>query len=602
VNAGANYTIPAQTYFKLTGAASDPNGDALTYNWEEFDLGTASPPNTDNGSRPIFRSFNATTSPSRYFPRLSDILNNVVPPTFGESLPTTTRTMNFRLTARDNRAGGGGVDYDTMSVSVIGTAGPFQVTAPNTAVTWQGFSSQTVTWNVANTSAAPVSCANVNILLSTDGGNTFPTVLAANTPNDGSQSIVVPNTATSNARIQVACATSIFFDVGNANFTIQSVTPTQRRRFDFDGDDKSDLLWRNVQTGSDVIWRINGTAYSGAISLPGASTSWQIVGEGDFNADNNADILWRNASSGNNAIWYITGSGLSRSATLPRVADTNWKVAGTADFNADGKTDILWRHASTGNNTIWLLDGATLLASGSLPRVGSLSWKIAGTGDFNGDGMTDILWRNTSNGSNTIWYVNGVNFSSTKGLPQVADQNWKIAGAGDVDGNGTTDIVWRHDTTGNNVVWRLNSAAVPSSAPLQRVSDVNWKIVRASDFNGDGKADIVWRHAGAGTNSIWLLDGTTLIGSGSLPQVADQNWRMIGTAETGTTAESERDSSRQPAPMQRGSALEPDSTTQPAAPTGQGPSATPQTGAPGAAPETSAPSAAPETSEPSAMP
>lgn len=226
-NAGADYTIPANTPFELTGSGNDVNGDSLTYNWEQYDLGSASPPNTDNGNRPIFRSFDSTTSTSRSFPRLANILNNST--TIGESMATTNRTMNFRLTVRDNRAGGGGYGSDTARVTTVNTAGPFQVTAPNTAVTWVGFSSQSVTWNVANTTAAPVNCSNVNILFSSNGGTSFSPVLS-NTPNDGSESITVPNVATTTGRIKVQCAGNVFFDIGNANFTVTAsnatVTPT----------------------------------------------------------------------------------------------------------------------------------------------------------------------------------------------------------------------------------------------------------------------------------------------------------------------------------------------------------------------------------------
>jgi hypothetical protein len=105
-------------------------------------------------------------------------------------------------------------------VTITDTSGPFVVTQPNSTVIWSGNSTQTVTWNVANTTAAPVSCANVEIDLSTDGGNTFPTVLLASTPNDGSEPVTVPNTPTSQARIQVACVGNIFFDISDANFTI----------------------------------------------------------------------------------------------------------------------------------------------------------------------------------------------------------------------------------------------------------------------------------------------------------------------------------------------------------------------------------------------
>jgi len=107
-----------------------------------------------------------------------------------------------------------------MVVTVNDTADPFAVTAPNTAVTWAGGSAQTITWSVNGTTAAPISCANVKISLSTDGGQTFPTVLAASTPNDGTEVVTIPNTATTTARIKVEAVGNIFFDISNANFTI----------------------------------------------------------------------------------------------------------------------------------------------------------------------------------------------------------------------------------------------------------------------------------------------------------------------------------------------------------------------------------------------
>ena len=218
VSAGLDYTVPMGTPFTLTATGSDPDGDALTYSWEELDLGNPSPPMTDDGTRPLFRSFPAVTNPSRTFPKLSDILNNTS--TIGERLPVTTRAMNFRVTARDNRAAGGGVNSDAMVLNVTSGAGPFVVTSPNTALTWSGGSSEVVTWNVANTSSAPVGCANVRISLSSDGGNTFPIDLAASTPNDGNQTITVPNIATTNARVKIAGVGNVFFDLSNANFTI----------------------------------------------------------------------------------------------------------------------------------------------------------------------------------------------------------------------------------------------------------------------------------------------------------------------------------------------------------------------------------------------
>jgi hypothetical protein len=113
------------------------------------------------------------------------------------------------------------VDYDEILFDVTNTAGPFLVITPNTSVTWQGNSVQTVTWDVANTSVAPVNATEVNILLSVDGGNTYPVTLAANTPNDGSEQVLIPNDPTAQARIKVEAAGYIFFDISNEDFTVE---------------------------------------------------------------------------------------------------------------------------------------------------------------------------------------------------------------------------------------------------------------------------------------------------------------------------------------------------------------------------------------------
>jgi hypothetical protein len=221
VNGGLDYNIPANTPFLLTASGSDPNGDALTYCWEPRDLGAAlTLAAGDNGTSPIIRSWNPTTSPSRMIPRLSNLLNNTL--AVGERLPTTTRTLRFTVSVRDNRSGGGGWNSDNVDVFVTNTGAAFAVTSPNTAVSWPGGSTQTVTWNVAGTTASPINCANVAIELSTDGGNTFPVTLLASTPNDGSETVTIPNTPTSLARVRVRAVGNIFFDISNANFTISA--------------------------------------------------------------------------------------------------------------------------------------------------------------------------------------------------------------------------------------------------------------------------------------------------------------------------------------------------------------------------------------------
>jgi hypothetical protein len=222
-NAGSDYTIPKGTPFMLTGAGTDANANPLTYCWEQMNSGTSSTtyPSATATSGPSFRSYVPSTSNKRYFPRMQTIKTGATTWQW-EAVPNVARTLNFRLTVRDNYAAGPANNSDDMIVTVNGTAGPFVVSAPNTAVSWAAGSTQTVTWSVAGTTANGVNAANVEILLSTDGGDTYPITILASTPNDGSQAITVPNNPGTLNRIMVKGANHIFFDISNTNFTITS--------------------------------------------------------------------------------------------------------------------------------------------------------------------------------------------------------------------------------------------------------------------------------------------------------------------------------------------------------------------------------------------
>lgn len=230
VNAGADITIPRDTPFKLSGTATDANtNDVLTYCWETFDFG-----GTDT-DRPLFRSVTPSTNKTRFFPKIGTVWAGATDR--WEALPTVDRQMTFRMTVRDNRSGGGAHNSDDMVVTVAGA--PFRVTSPNAAETWNGNSQQTITWD-AGGSTAPT----VNIVFSADGGNDYATgtafVLAAGTPNDGSQQVFIPNVDTTQGRIIVESASgSGFYDVCDQNLTviadntannpvIDSITPTSR--------------------------------------------------------------------------------------------------------------------------------------------------------------------------------------------------------------------------------------------------------------------------------------------------------------------------------------------------------------------------------------
>ncbi|MCS7035651.1 MAG: M12 family metallo-peptidase [Saprospiraceae bacterium] len=217
---GATFTIPRSTPFVLTAAGEDADGDALTYCWEQMNNQTASmPPQPGNAVGPMFRSLKPTPAPERYFPALPFILSNTTNP--WERLPAVGRTMRFRVTARDNHPGGGCTGLANVDITVAANSGPFAVLEPNTATTWYVGQTQTVRWDVARTDTAPVNCTEVLLLLSTDGGWTYPYVLAGPLPNTGEAAVEVPLLLSDSCRVRVQAVGNIFFDVSDQNFRIE---------------------------------------------------------------------------------------------------------------------------------------------------------------------------------------------------------------------------------------------------------------------------------------------------------------------------------------------------------------------------------------------
>lgn len=221
-NAGSDYTIPHSTPFCLTGAASDPEGLAsLTYSWEQIDAEVGSmPPSSGNTVGPMFRSLSPSDDPTRYFPNLSDLSNNSG--STWEVLAGVSRNYNFRFTVRDNHNGAGCTTEDDMAVAVDGNTGPFRITSPNSSVNWSALSTQIITWDVSGTDSPPVNASKVDIFLSTDGGLTYPNLLASGVNNDGSHAVIIPNVVTSNARIMIKGTDHIFFDISDENFSISN--------------------------------------------------------------------------------------------------------------------------------------------------------------------------------------------------------------------------------------------------------------------------------------------------------------------------------------------------------------------------------------------
>jgi hypothetical protein len=509
-----NYTIPRLTPFTLTVSATDGDaGDALTYSWEQYDLApSASGPlgtpantydvDTDGVERPLFRNYAPTTSPARNFPSLTYILNNSNQPPLtymgtsptgavcpagdecvtGENLPSIARTMNFRVAVRDNRAAGGGIADLGMTVTTVGGTGPFQITSQNTPVTVAGNSSQTITWNVAGTDANGINTANVKISLSTDGGQTFPTVISASTPNDGTESVTIPNTATTTARIKVEAVGNIFFDINDANFTITGVTVNTKRFFDFDGDGKTDVSIFRPGPNPAQWWYLRSSDFDNRAFGFGLATDRLVPA--DFTGDGKTDIAFWRETTGE---WYVLRSEDSSFYAVP--FGTAGDIPAPGDFDGDGKADTAVFRPSTATWFIQNSGGGTTIIPFGIAEDKPV------VADYDGDGKDDIaIYRPSVN----QWWLN----RSTDGVLAYAfgapgDKTVQ----GDYTGDGKADSAFFKPTTGEWFVLRsedLSFYAVPFG--------ISTDIPTPGDYDGDGRFDTaVFRPS----NNTWFINGST---------------------------------------------------------------------------------------------
>jgi glucose/arabinose dehydrogenase len=305
-----------------------------------------------------------------------------------------------------------------------------------------------------------------------------------------------------------------------------------RKRGDLNGDDRADVLWRNVATGENYAYLMNGTAIQGEGYLRTvAELTWTIVGVGDFDGNGTADILWRNINTGENYVYLMNGTMIVGEGYLRTVADQNWTVAGVGDFNGDGKDDVLWRNISSGENYLYPMNGLAILATeGYVRTVANQDWEVAGVGDLDGDGKSDILWRHRVSGENYLYPMLGRTIKPTEGyLRTVADLDWRVAGVGDFDGDGKDDIVWRNSSTGENYMYLMTGTAIAGEGYLRTAADQSWQIVQIGDFDLDGKADVLWRNSNTGENYLYPMDRIAIKATeGYLRTAADQDWQVVG--------------------------------------------------------------------------
>ncbi|WP_282084821.1 reprolysin-like metallopeptidase [Aquimarina algiphila] len=487
-NAGQNYTIPASTPFVLKGNGSDSNtGNSLTYCWEQMDSQPATmPPSATSTGGPAFRSLNPTSSPDRYMPAISTVIAGQTSSTW-EVVPSVSRTMNFRLTIRDNASGGGSTASDDTRITVTDAAGPFVVSTPNTNVSWASGSTQTVTWNVAGTTTNGVNAANVDILLSTDGGNTYPITLATAVTNDGSQSITVPNAVGTQNRIMVRGSGHIFYDISNANFEITpgSGGDTQAPTIP-DGLNTSnitqnsvDLNWNaatdnvgvtgyDIYQGNTVITTVSTTSYQVTGLTANTAYSFRIKAKdaagniSDFSATANATTLSQPDTQAPTAPTNLTASNTTQTTT-----DLNWNAA--TDNIAVSGYDVY-----RGTTVISTVTTTSYQATGLSPNT-TYSFSIKAKDSAGNES-------NASNSTNITTLPSGGTTSCTGGISSFPY----------TEGFENTLGAWTQGT-GNDFNWVTNAGGTPSrnTGPSSAVQGTNYIYMESSSPNYPNKRSIL---------------------------------------------------------------------------------------------------------------
>ncbi len=251
---------------------------------------------------------------------------------------------------------------------------------------------------------------------------------------------------------------------------------------DFNGDGRADILWRNDNGGlSDWLGASNGgfAANDGA-AFTQVATSWKVAGTGDFNGDGRSDILWRNDGGAlSNWLGRADGGFSPNDGAAFSQVPVSWQVAATGDFNGDGRADILWRNVGGGlSNWLGRADGGFTVNDAAASNQVPTSWHVIGTGDFNGDGRTDILWRN-DNGAISDWLGRsngGFSANDAAAFTQV-DLGWQVVGTGDFNGDGRDDILWRN-ANGALSDWlaRADGGFSPNDANAFTNVPVDWQV------------------------------------------------------------------------------------------------------------------------------
>ena len=515
----SNYTIPKGTAFVLKGNATDAENDPLTYCWEQNNNEVSTqPPLGTNLSGPNFRSRPPSNSPNRYLPALNESFNNY------EVVPTVPRILNFVLTVRDNSINGAQTSRGNMALT-IANVGPFVITSPNTNITWAAATNQIVTWDVAGTTANGINAAFVDIYLSIDGGSSYPTLLASKVPNDGSETIVIPNNVGFSNKIMVMANNNLFYDISNANFSIANPSSTFAIAFNgIEGEQN-----KGACAGNSAVYTFDYTPVAGfsgttTFSATGNPTgSTVIFSPSSANSAGPITMTINTNSASTTGIYPITVTGTSGATTkavnfylnLTSGAFISQNLSSPADQSVATPTDVTlsWaaNSATTNSYIVEIATDVNFTNIVNTATVTSTSYLVTGLAS-----ITQHYWRVTPkndgcNGTASATYTFKTGFC---GVFESSNVPLAISASGTPTINSTLTV-----SPIDNII--INSVNVTLNISHERIGNISARLISPTGTEVVLFANICGPLPGY-KNAVASFDdsGITLTCSATLPSVS----------------------------------------------------------------------------------
>ena len=202
---------------------------------------------------------------------------------------------------------------------------------------------------------------------------------------DGQADIVWWNSTTGQVRAMQMNGSTIvaqgnFYTEPNTHWKIVAVG-------DFAGSYKRyQLMWHNDVTGQ--VWLMTVTLSGGTFGQSGQmiyqepNTAWKIVAAADFDGDLKSDILWRNESTGQVYMMLMNGPAIANQGFIYEEPNTSWKIVTVGDYNRDGRSDLVWRNETTGQVYLMLMNGRTIAMQGMIYEEPNLAWRVLGPQEY----------------------------------------------------------------------------------------------------------------------------------------------------------------------------------------------------------------------------